>query len=329
MDNKKIVEYIENNSKKYRNEYSQFVLNNSLLFYNIACVEINKLYGLQQFKNIKSTYDVIDIGNSFNIACQFFKIHNIRINIKELYDKKILVFFNDDKKRNDQFISNNLGPTSYQGYNKERGHFIEIFISNNILDAFAIIHEVTHHMNQPEGPRSVISDMLTESISYGMEFIFAQSLINENFKADEAKLFIWNCHMEVLNYAYTMAPIFRVLHVYNNCKKVDDKNYYKLFPSGNYENDLSQFEKYIEANRDYIRDTWNYLGRSISTYIYDKYRKDPECINKLLKLNDAINYMSFEYCLKIIDINNSNDLFYKITDALEENNNYIINKFKK
>ena len=36
-----------------------------------------------------------------------------------------------------------------------------------ILDSFAIIHEVTHYMNQPEGQRNVISDMLTESISYG------------------------------------------------------------------------------------------------------------------------------------------------------------------
>ena len=115
---------------------------------------------------------------------------------------------------------------------------------------------------------------------------------------------------------------------YSKFGKINEKNYHKIIPSGDYESDVSEFEKYIQANRDYIRDTWDFLGRGISVYIYDKYKTDRECIDKLLKMNDAINFMSLDYCLKIIDINNPDELIYNIANSLEKDWNYIINVFE-
>ena len=325
MENKEIKEYIKNIEKIYPEEYSEFVQKNSLLFYNIACVEIGKIQRIQQHIKNKNNYDLMELSNSFEMSQQFFNMHNIKINLKELFDNKILVFYDDDGRRNNQFFSDNFGPASYQGYTKQRGKYIEIFLSNSIMDAFAIAHEVTHYMNQPEGQRSVVSDMLTESLSYGMEFVFAQLLLNENFMIEDAKYFIYNCHIELLKYAYKMAPIYRILHVYKKCKKINIRKYNKIIENGNYENDIAIFIEYINANRDYIHDTWDFLGRSMAVYIYNEYRKDKEIIRKMIKLNDAINYMVFEYCLQIIGIQNMDDLFYKISDALESNIDYIMN----
>ena len=329
MENKEIKKYIEEIDKRYKGEYSEFVKKNSLHLYNIACVEIGKLQKIGQNMNlnIKQNYDAMDLNASFSIAQQFFNMHNIRINLKEMHDKKMIVFYNDNGQRNNQYFGNGSGPTSYQGYTKERGNFVDIVISKNIMDAFAIVHEVTHYMNQPAGIRNVVSDMLTEALSYGMEFAFAQSLLNDNFKAEDAKLFIYNCHREVLLYAFRLAPIYRIIYVYVNSKKIDKDNYNKIINKGNYENDILEFENYIKANRDYIRDTWNFLGRAISLYIYSEYRKDKNFVYKLQKLNDAINYMSFEYCLQTIGIRDIEELFFKISDALDSNIGYILNGF--
>ena len=328
MEHKQIKEYIEKTDKKYKEEYSKFVQHNAIQFYNIACVEISKIQRIQYHINIKNNYEPMEINNSFEIAQQFFNMHKIKINLKDMYDRKILVFYNDNGQRNNQYFGNNSGPTSYQGYNEERGNFVDIILSNNIMDAFAIVHEVTHYMNQPTGPRSLTSDMLTEGISYGIEFIFAQSLINDNFMTEDAKLFIYNCQMEILEYAYKIAPIYRILHVYKNFKKINENNYNKIITNGNYQNDISEFENYMKSDRDYIRDTWNFLGKSISVYFYNEYRKDKNFVNKIIKLNDAINFMSFDYCLQLIDIRNLDDMFYKITDSLESNNIYMLNGFK-
>ncbi len=328
MENKQIKEYIEKTGKKYKEEYSKFVQQNAIQFYNIACVEISKIHRIQHHINIKNYYKPMEINSAFGIAQQFFNMHNIKINLKDLYDRKILVFYNDNGRRNNKYFGINFGPTSYQGYNKERGKFVDIILSKNIMDAFSIVHEVTHYLNQPNGLRNLTSDMLTEGISYGIESIFAQSLIDDNFMVEDAKLFIYNCQMEILAYAYKMAPIYRILHVYTNFKKINEKNYNKIITNGNYKNDISEFEIYLKSDRDYIRDTWNFLGKSTSTYFATEYRKDKNFVNKIIKLNDAINLMSFDYCLQLIDIRNLDDMFYKISDSLEINNLYILNGFK-
>jgi hypothetical protein len=329
MNGKEIAEYIEKNNKKYKNEYGQFVIGNSALFVNIANAELSKALTFKIKEDMQDImYSEQQIDNSFHLANQFFNIHKIKINLKELYDKKILEFFYDDNTRKNEFVSSNFGPTSYQEYTKEKGHSIKIVISNNLLDAFGIVHEVTHYMNQPEGPRNMVSDMLTEAISYGMEFIFAQSLINGNYKAEEAKLFIGNCILEMISYAKTMSPIYRIIYTYNKFGEINEKNYHKIIHNFDYESDVSEFEKYIQANRDYIRDTWDFLGRGISLYIYDKYKTDHESIDKLLKMNDAINVMSLDYCLKIIDINNPDELLCNIVNSFEKDWNYIMNVFE-
>ena len=221
MNGQEITEYIERNNKKYKNEYSQFVIGNSGLLVDIAHAELTKANILQKKVNTKNIiYGEQKIDYSFYLANQFFNIHRIKMNLKELYDRKILAFFHDDNTRKNQFISSNFGPTSYQVYTKEKGHFIKIVTSNSLLDAFAIVHEATHYMNQPEGERNVISDMLTEGISYGMELIFAQSLIDNNCKSEEAKKFIWNCILELINYAKLMAPIYRIVCNIVNLEKL-------------------------------------------------------------------------------------------------------------
>ena len=114
MEHKQIKEYIEKTDKKYKEEYSKFVQHNAIQFYNIACVEISKIQRIQYHINIKNNYEPMEINNSFEIAQQFFNMHKIKINLKDMYDRKILVFYNDNGQRNNQYFGNNSGPTQYQ-----------------------------------------------------------------------------------------------------------------------------------------------------------------------------------------------------------------------
>lgn len=330
MGNEDIKEYIEKIGKKYTPEYSEFVRFNSGLFFRLSCVDVTKLLELQDHKSKNNViYSKSDLNNSFALAHQFFTMYKIPVDIKELYNKKILQFYNPDGEENkSKYFSNNFGPTSYQGYSAERGKFVDIVISNNILDTFAIIHEVMHHTNQPEGRRNLTSDMLTEAISYGVEFIFAQSILEDNFKIDEAKRFIENCHNELLQYAHKINPIYRILYIYTRYNDINKEKFDENFSGWDYEATLKVFRNYMAQNMDYIRDTWNFLGRTISVYIYSEFRKDKYFLNKLNMLNNSINEMSFENCLRTIDIYEPDNFVDKISNALDSNINYILNDFK-
>lgn len=330
MENQDIKEYIEKIGKKYRPEYSDFVKFNSALFFRLSCADVSKLLTLQDHKSKNNgAYSRIEISDSFALAEKFFNMYKIPIDLKELYNKKILKFFNQSGEENkSKYFSNSFGPTSYQGYSAERGKFVDIVISNNILDVFAIIHEVTHHTNQPEGNRNLTSDMLTEALSYGTEFIFAQSLLENNFKTQDAKIFIENCHRELLQYAYKINPIYRILYIYTRYNDINKEKYDENFPQWDYEKNLKEFRDYMAQNMDYIRDTWNFLGRTISLYIYSEFRKDKYFLNKLNILNNSINEVSFGNCLRTIDIYEPDDFVNKISNALDSNIDFILNDFK-
>ena len=317
-----IIEYIKKKVQVFDNSYIQFVLQNSILFYNIGCAEIKKIPRLNTFKCIDN-YSKIELNDSFDIAQQFFYMHNIKIDLKELYEKKILRFCKFDEPSG--AASEIYAPRSQQGYIPEIGAVIQIFPSYIFLDSFAIIHEVSHYMNQPKGKRNMVSDMMTETISYSMEFIFAQSLIENNFHIDDAKIFIYNCYKEAVEYAYVLNPIYRILYTFITFKDINKNKYCDLIPNGNYENDIKEFEKYINEDRDYIIDTWNFLGKSLAIYFYGEYLKNHYAINKLLILNDSINKMPIDSCLKIIDINTPEEMFNKMQDALDFTIDYLLN----
>ena len=56
---------------------------------------------------------------------------------------------------------------------------------------------------------------------------------------------------------------------------------------------------------------------------YKEAKKDNTFINNIIKLNDSINKQSLDQCLKIIDINNFNEIGIKATNNLDEYLNMI------
>ena len=49
-----------------------------------------------------------------------------------------------------------------------------------MFDCGVLIHELMHYDNEPKHKRNLVSDMLTETISYSVELIFFQELKEEH-----------------------------------------------------------------------------------------------------------------------------------------------------
>ena len=75
---------------------------------------------------------------------------------------------------------------------------------------------------------------------------------------------------------------------------------------------LDDFEKYVSQNRLVVRDTWFVIGLPLAIYMLEEYMKDVNFFDRLEKFNIDINEKGIWECLKIININNMEDLINKI-----------------
>ena len=316
MENKEIVEFFKKADVAHP-IYNKFVKQYLSMLLNLSNLENRKLRELVRFQAYISKYDELNLSSSIKLAQHFLDNHNIMISIKDLYDKKNLKFTKKDDNQSHFFLDSKYSQPSFQGFSNRDGKFIKVVVSKNIVDAFTTVHEIYHYTNQPNRYRNYVSDMLTESLSYAMGLIFAYELIETNIKIKDAKQFILNNNLDLLDYANNILPVYSLFYIYNNYFTITQDNYQKTFPNGNYQKNIEQFEKYLKQKRDYIKDTWDFLGRSLSIYLFTEYVKNKDFFSKIEKLNKELNNSSFEDCLQIIDIYGPNDLLYKMSKAID------------
>ena len=174
-------------SQERINTYKDWFENMSFFSFNSFVLdEIENLWNLSNYiyykyveviKNIKfEKYDFsyVSLEENISLAQQFLDKHNIKISIKELIANGNIVFKIIDEKIKDG--------KSY--YDKDNKKMIEIYLHNNIIDSCILIHEIMHYLNQPESKRNFVSDLLTESLSYGMEFIYIEELKQIKYSND-------------------------------------------------------------------------------------------------------------------------------------------------
>ena len=322
MQNEKIKEYFKKVEQSYPTSYIMFVKKYANTLINLTSMELKKSGKIERKEHTIKEFSEFKLNSSMSIAQTFFNNSNIIINLKDLYDKKELKFFKGDQS-NRKSILDNPAPISVQGYSDHRGKYMEIFVNHNIMDAFIIVHEVTHYRNQPNRGRNYVSDMLTEAISYGTEYIFAQTMIEQNFMVEEVKLYLRNCLATLFEYAYKLNIVYVFTILYRDNNRIDYEDYKKAFRVDQYEQDVERFEQFMQYGKDHIVETWNFLGKSLAVYILSEYLKDKNFMKKGNELNYAINNKTFEECLEIINIYGPNDLLHKMSQAMDTIIDYI------
>ena len=301
-------------SQERINTYKNWFDNMSFFSFNSFILdEIENLWNLSNYiyyeyievvKKIKfEKYDFsyVSLEDNISLAQQFLDKHHINISIKELIANGNIVFKRIGEKIKDG--------TSY--YDKDNKRMIEIYLHNNIIDSCILIHEIMHYLNQPESKRDFVSDLLTESLSYGMEFIYIEELKQIKYSND-LNIFMKFVVPTILKCMDKVYYCYKLILLYKKEKDISLEAYNKVFKDKNYEKTIDCFEQYVIDKNSVINDTWNVLGFPIAIYILETYRKDNDFIKILMEYNKAINEKSYQECLNIIGLNIETEFTDKI-----------------
>ena len=285
--------------------YDPFILDEIENLWNLS----NYIYYkyVEVIKNIKfEKYDFsyVSLEENISLVQQFLDKYHMNISIKELIESGILIFKKIDKNASITRVG-----TSY--YDKDKKRIIEIYLNDNITDGCVLIHEVMHYLNQPESRRNFVSDLLTESLSYGIEFVYCEKLKNTVYHND-VEMFMKFMARMICKLMDKVYYIYKLILLYTKEKNISLEAYNKIFKDNNYEKMLDFFEQYATEKKLIIEDTWNVLGYPIAIYILETYKNDNDFINKLMEYNKAINEKSYQECLDIIGLNIETEFTDKI-----------------
>ena len=282
--------------------FNSFILDEIENLWNL----LNYIYSnysevLKRVEFEKYDFSYVSLEENISLAQQFLDKHNISVSIKKLIANGNIVFKIIDEKIKDG--------KSY--YDKDNKKMIEIYLHNNIIDSCIIIHEIMHYLNQPESKRNFVSDLLTESLSYGIEFIYIEELKDTSYYND-MNIFMRFVARTILKYMDKVYYCYKLILLYKKEKDISLKVYNNVFKDKNYEKTINFFEEYVKEKNLVVKDTWNVLGYLIAIYILETYKKDNNFIKILMEYNKAINEKSYQECLSIIGLNIYTELLDKI-----------------
>lgn len=251
-----------------------FVLKELTTLSKIGQITENKF--ILKIDEPKISLSKVSYRKSIKLAQDYFNKHKIDIKIKKL------------------FKSENLKMEKHQ--------------DNTIRDAAYIVHELTHHRNHPLGEnRNLISNILTESISYANELIFSNELKNENYKKFFNQTYIENLYLNALNLHY----IYKILRVYKSKNSLDREDYINYHKKDDYDRAVKEFSNFVKKGDSVFTLSCNLLGRCMGLYMYTMYIKENSFFKKIEKLSDCINNLDMIECLNIIDLEDFKDFVKK------------------
>ena len=307
-------------TKERINTYKKWFENMSFFSFNSFILdEIENLWNLSNYiydkyidviKDINfqpHNFSYVSLEENISLAQQFLDKNNINVSIKELIANGNIIF----KKIDDKTAKSKDG-TSY--YDKDNKRVIEIYLNNNVIDSCILIHEIMHFLNQPESKRDFVSDLLTESLSYGMEFIYIEELKQIKYSND-LNIFMKFVVPTILKCMDKVYYCYKLILLYKKEKDISLETYNKVFKDNNYEKTIDRFEEYVKEHNLVVRDTWNVLGFPIAIYILETYKKDNDFIKILMEYNKAINEKSYQECLDIIGLNIDTEFIDKIKSS--------------
>lgn len=307
-------------TKERINIYKKWFENMSFFSFNSFILdEIENLWNLSNYiydkyidviKDINfqpHNFSYVSLEENISLAQQFLDKHNINVSIKKLIANGNIIF----KKIDDKTAKSKNG-TSY--YDKDNKRVIEIYLNNNVIDSCILIHEIMHFLNQPESKRDFVSDLLTESLSYGMEFIYIEELKQIKYSND-LNIFMKFVVPTILKCMDKVYYCYKLILLYKKEKDISLETYNKVFKDNNYEKTIDRFEEYVKKHNLVVRDTWNVLGFPIAIYMLETYKNDNDFIKKIIEYHEAINEKSYQECLSIIGLSSDKDFIDKIKSS--------------
>lgn len=315
--------------EQYKEWFSNlsFFGNNSFVIDNIEYLwnyvkRVDRLFHKISRDSLKKIeYTKLETKQIIDISQKFLDNHKIKINIKELIDKGILNLENKEKPKNEYYDTIQDGIIHYD---KEKDKIkIELLLENSIFDCGVLIHELMHYLNQPKENRNIVSDLLTEAVSYSTEMIFHED-IKDSYPNDYKKTyygFIRTLNAKIY-YSYY---IYKIIYLYKMKKDINEELYKEVFNDEYYEETIEAFEKYASNRNQIFKDTWNVISLPLTTYIIEKYNNKEIQFDSIIEFSDSINDKSIEECIKIVGIDSRDDFCIKTIEAVEKG----IEKFNK
>lgn len=288
--------------------YDPFILDEIENLWNLLnYIYSNYLEVLKSVEFEKNDISFVSLEENISMAQQFFDKYHINVSIKDMIKANILTF----KKIADQNSKETAGSSYYDG---EKNKKIEVYLDDTIIDSGVIIHEIMHYLNQPETERNFVSDLLTESVSYGIEFIYVEELKKSPYY-NEAEKFMKVAARIIYRLMDKVYYIYKLILLYKKEKDISLEAYNKIFKDNNYEKMLECFEKYATEKKLIVRDTWNVLGFPIAIYMLETYKNDNDFIKKIIEYHEAINEKSYQECLDMIGLNIGTEFVDKIKSS--------------
>lgn len=258
------------------------------------------------------SYTELDLNSCISLAQCFFEEHNIPININKLRENGTLILIDNSAKEKDNFSQGRVDGHCYYDENKNKR--VSVVLEGNIFDSVILIHEITHYRNQPDESRSFANDLLTESLSYAMEFIFFEDLKDSIYESDR-KLYFKLLQKLIYNYNYMIYYIYKIILLYKKEKDISKEAYDKLFDDNMYEDTIEIFEDYTLKKKSILRNTWLVIGLPLAIYMLEEYKKDKSFMKSLERFNFALENESIDNCLLTIGIKNKEELINVINNS--------------
>ena len=251
------------------------------------------------------SYSKVSLDEIITIVSEFFNVHRINIDIRDLINKEILFFEDSGKVKGDEFLLTKSDGVSY--YDKNGFKKVKVVLNGTILDAFTLVHELMHYYNQPDRKRSFVNSMLTESISYGAELIFCESL-KETVYENDRRLHFMLMERMLYNYYYKIYYIYKILYLFKKTGDIGEKVYNELFQDREYEETIKAFREFVCLKKSIMRDTRLIINLPLSIYFLEEFKKDDKFFDVILRFNDNINCESLSEAFSVLGFNYKSDL---------------------
>lgn len=213
--------------------------------------------------------------------------------------------------------------------NYKNGHkSINVYNNGLITDSIIWVHEISHYRNQPQHYRGEVNDLLTELLAFTEQFIYIDYLEKIGYNKKEVDMLRIR---EYKNLHYIIKVAFftvRIYLLYFLMGEISKENYKYLYGEDNdYEKSLEIFNDEIKQRENMIYTLLWYSVATISIYNYERYKEDPNYLNKIEELNTKINTdITLEEALNIIDIKLDSDSLNRILERINNFKNRITTK---